>query len=124
MGKRTPDWPAYPSWSTARFFGFLRSALRAAFNKYPPKYECLNRAKQPYKGEDKRRKFVYICNECGGEFKNTQVQVDHITPAGSLKAFKDLPGFCERLFCGVDGLQLLCKSCHTKKTKEERRKSS
>lgn len=46
-----------------------------------------------------------------------EVQIDHIEPAGSLKGFDDLPGFVERLFCEVDGLQVLCKDgCHNKKT--------
>jgi 5-methylcytosine-specific restriction endonuclease McrA len=48
------------------------------------------------------------------------INVDHICPAGSLKSAQDLPGFVERLFCEIDNLQILCSSCHDKKTKEER----
>lgn len=49
-----------------------------------------------------------------------EVSVDHIEPIGTLKAFSDLPGFVERLFVGVDKLQVLCDTDHKAKTKEER----
>lgn len=105
----------------SKFFGFLRSGLRAGYNKYPPKWTVLHAAKRPYTGTDKRSKWEYLCAECGKYYKGTEVSVDHIVPAGSLNSFDDLAGFCERLFCSVDGLQVLCKSCHAKKTAEERK---
>lgn len=117
---RTPPFQNYPSWSTSKFFSFLRSSLRSAYNKWPPKWEVLKTAQRPYKGSDKRCKWEYQCAECGGWFKSTDISVDHITPAGSLNTFDDLPGFCQRLFCGVEGLQCLCKTCHNRKTQEER----
>jgi hypothetical protein len=36
-----------------------------------------------------------------------------------LNEFDDLPGFCERLFCEPDGLQVMCKPCHQCKTNAE-----
>lgn len=118
---RTPPWPPYPAWSSSRFFGFLRSSLRAAYSKYPCKYEVLAEASRPYVGPDRRRKKEYQCAECKGWFGSSEVNVDHRIPAGSLTSFEDLPGFCERLFCGKDGLQVLCtKGCHARKTLEER----
>lgn len=48
------------------------------------------------------------------------VQVDHIIPAGSLQSTDDLKGFVERLFCSIDGLQVLCKPCHDDKTQKEK----
>lgn len=41
-------------------------------------------------------------------------------PAGSLQSASDLPGFVERLFCEIDGLQVLCNNCHDLKTKQEK----
>jgi hypothetical protein len=38
-----------------------------------------------------------------------------------LKDYSDLPGFVERMFCEVEGFQLLCKGCHQTKTNEERK---
>jgi len=51
-----------------------------------------------------------------------EVAVDHIIPAGTLRCADDLPQFVERLFCEVDGLQVLCKTCHDKKTKKDKEK--
>ena len=118
---KTPPYPNYPAWSTSRFFSFLRSALRGAYNRYPPKFEVLKAARRDYKGQDKRTKWEFQCAECGEWFRASEVSVDHVIPAGSLNSFEDLPGFCVRLFCGQDGLQVLCtKGCHAKKTAMER----
>lgn len=116
----TPPYENYPAWSESRFFGFLRSALRSASARYPPKYECLNAATRPYVGPDKRRKKERQCAECKGWFATTQTQADHIVPAGSLKTWDDLVPFTQRLFCGVDGFQCLCSACHKTKTAAER----
>jgi len=70
----------------------------------------------------KRHKYEYQCAECEGWFMGKETQVDHIEPAGSLKKYDDLAGFCERLFCEEDGLQVLCSDCHKAKTKLERSK--
>lgn len=53
-------------------------------------------------------------------FKQKQVQVDHIIPAGSLKNAEDAAGFINRLFVGPDKLRILCIGCHKHITKEQR----
>lgn len=118
MGKKTPPFEEYTAWTEARFFSFLRSTLRQAWNKWPPKYEALKQASVPYKGTDKRRKKSFICAHCGNEFQQKEVQVDHIKECGSLKSFNDLPTFCSRLFVGTDKLQVLCHQCHKEKESE------
>jgi hypothetical protein len=117
---RTPPFENYPAWSTAKFWGFLRSGLRSTYNRWPPKWDVLNKAKRPYEGKDKRQKWEFQCGECAGWFKSTEVSVDHIVPAGSLNTFEDIAGFVERLFVGPEGLQCLCKACHDRKTLKER----
>lgn len=117
---RTPPFPNYPTWSSARFFGFLRSGLRATYNKYPPKFTVENRAKRKYDGPDKRIKWQYQCNECKDWFLKKDISVDHIIPAGSLRGWEDVQGFCERLFCSEDDLQVLCTVCHQRKTVEDK----
>lgn len=78
-------------------------------------------ARRAYKGPNKRQKFEYQCNACKNWFPEKKINVDHIQPAGSLNCAADLPGFVERLFCEVDGLQVMCEKCHNKKTANERK---
>lgn len=116
MAKKTPPFEPYPEWTEARFFQFLRSALRQAFTKWPPKHKKVEKAKA--KSSNKRYKWRYRCESCGKYYPKKEIEVDHKVEAGSLKQFSDLPGFAERLFCGEEGLQILCKTCHNNKSKE------
>lgn len=119
---RTPPYPNHPEWSTARFWGFIRSSLRSASNKYPPKYQAKNDAKRDYKGDNKRQKYEYQCSACKNWFPAKMVEVDHIIPAGRLSSYEDLPGFVERLFCAKEGLRVVCKPCHKEITNKEKQK--
>lgn len=136
MPRKTPPYPHFPEWTTAKFFAFIRSGLREKFNRYPAKYRALKlvetkrtvvdekghivRFKEGRKAGELKTVNVYKCASCSSLFKQSEVQVDHIKPAGSLKSFDDLPSFVERLFCGVEGLQVLCSLCHDIKTKQEK----
>ncbi len=120
MGRKSEPFPAYPDWTTAKFWAFLRSGLRAKWTRWPPKYEVLRKAKRPYVGENKRQKHEFQCAHCGLWHPQKNVTVDHMIPAGQLRSWEDLPGFAERLFCSADKLQVLCDVCHAVKTKEER----
>ena len=120
MGKKTPQWPDYPAWTTSRYWTFLRSGLRSLSRKWPPIYEALHKARRPYTGTNKRKKWEYQCKCCSNWFDAKSVAVDHRVPCGELKCYDDLPGFVERLFCGVDKLDVLCHDCHDAKTKYER----
>ena len=102
------------------FWSMIRSALRRRTMFWKPILKAKLLARRKYEGPNKRQKFEYQCNECKGWFKDSEIAVDHILPAGTLKAYPDLPGFVERLFCEVDGLQCLCNKCHDRKTNRER----
>lgn len=117
----TPPWPHYEAWTTSRFWSFIRSALRSAYNRYPPKFEVLRMARRDSKSSNKRLKYEFQCAECKKWFPQSEVSVDHIEPAGALNSFEDLAAFVEKLFVGVEGLQVLCKADHQVKTNEERR---
>ena len=108
------------TWSSARYFSFIRSLLRRGFMKYPVKFQVKNEASRPYKGSDKRRKKEYQCAVCSGWFADKEVAVDHIVPCGSLKTYEDLPKFVATLFCEKENLQIICNTCHQIKTNEER----
>ena len=99
MPKKTPPFPEYPSWTTSKFFSFIRSGLRAKWT---------------------RQKFEYLCAECGEYYPQKEVEVDHIISCGTLKTYDDIGPFVERLFVGKDKLRLLCKPCHKAITKKER----
>jgi len=102
------------------FWSFIRSALRQKSRFWKPILQCKLNSRRIYKGPNKRQKFEYLCKHCGKWFQEKKINVDHIRPAGSLNCAQDLPGFVERLFCEVDNLQVLCTTCHDKKTKLEK----
>lgn len=120
MAKRTPPHPAYPAWTTARYWQFIRAGLRAMYRRWPPRYHALAAARRSKKGGGKQ-KWEYRCAKCNKWYKQTEVQVDHVTPAGTLKDYTDLPTFVSKLFCSSEGLQVLCKPCHKSKTASEKR---
>ena len=99
-----------------RFFVWLRSALRSASRRYPPIYEALAAAKRPYTGNNPRQKVCYECASCGIMASTKEVAVDHRIDCGKLASWDDVQGFMERLFCGPDGLDVLCHECHDCKT--------
>ena len=107
--------------SESAFWGFIRSALRQKSRWWKPIGLCKQKSRRPYKGPNKRQKFEYQCNSCKQWFPEKKINVDHIVPAGSLNSAADLPGFVERLFCEIDNLQVLCESCHNKKTANEKK---
>jgi len=121
MPQKTPPFEDYPEWTQARFWSFIRSALRQAFTRWPPKYKALQAARSPVEGSG-RQKWQYECAECGDAFMQKEVEVDHIIPAGSLKGYTDLPGFVERLFVSEDKMQVVCKPCHKAKTQKDKTK--
>lgn len=103
----------------ASFWSFIGSALRKASRFWKPIQKAKMEARRPYEGPNKRQKFEYLCNHCNQYFKETDIEVDHIVPAGSLRKYEDLPGFVERLF-SEDGYQVLCDRCHAKKSTLDR----
>jgi 5-methylcytosine-specific restriction endonuclease McrA len=107
----------------AAFWGFIRSALRQKSRWWKPISQAKLKAKRAYKGPLKRQKFEYQCAKCLQWHPDKNINVDHIIPAGTLKCAADLPGFVERLFVEVHGLQVLCQVCHNKKTQDEKCKN-
>lgn len=110
-------------WTPARYHSFVKGALRQASMRWPPK----NQVKKDARVERGK----YLCNGCNqvvpasikvdGKRKNN-VHVDHIVPVvDPYKGFETWDKLIERLFCEKEGLQVLCSSCHSEITAEERR---
>lgn len=120
MAKRTPPFKNYPEWSQARFWSFIRSALRQAHVKYPPAQSLMKKDRKTVTG--KKHKFEHQCSICQEWKPQKEIEKDHIIEVGSLRSYEDLPGFVERLFCSEEGYRKVCKPCHKKLTAEQRKK--
>lgn len=118
MAKKTPVKPRVPrtrggeTLTEAQFWGMIRSAFRQRSMFWPPINKCKKNARRPYEGENKRRKWEYQCAKCKEWWAEKETVVHHIIPTGELKKYDDLPGFVERMFCEIEGFEVLCKNCH------------
>lgn len=84
---------------------------------HPAKKEALRHAKV-----FERNIFLgYLCKCCNHLFLFKEVQCDHIVPIGNATPQNedDFIVSLRKLNCEVDGLQILCKKCHSKKTKQD-----
>ena len=100
-------------WSEAQFNSFIRSTLRKASMRWPPKNEVLTKARVS--------RGFYLCNSCKKTVPTTvlqenkrvrNVEVNHKIPVSIPGDWDDWGGFIERLFCDSDGLEVVCKDCH------------
>ena len=91
----------------------IRAAIRKVWHWSYPKKLATARA-------TKKDGFAYCeAKDCPAKGKKVpKVYIDHIEAVGDVDA-----GFIKRLFCESKKLQALCKSCHTKKTNEERKEN-
>lgn len=108
-------------WSDAKFFSFVKSALRSASVRWPPRYTVLKDAfvGQRINPASGRLAKFYKCNSCRGEFTSTNIEVNHISPVIPLTGFDSWDQVIDRMFCEKDGLEAVCKPCHKKITKLE-----
>ena len=112
------------TWTTAKYFGTIRSCLRRAFRYYKPMQEALNRASRPYVGTNKLQKKEFQCNHCKQWFKRADVEIDHILELGELRKYEDIVPFIKKLTTeDPNDYQILCKNpCHLAKTHAARDK--
>lgn len=108
----------YPAWSLPKYQNFIRSAMRQAWRKWPPRYDALKLARRKYIGSNKKQKWEFQCAVCQHWFMGKNVCVDHIEPWGSLVGLSHEEAW-SRLLVSVTALQVLCRECHTRKTHTE-----
>lgn len=95
------------------YLAWIRSCLRSKSLRWKPRTDCLEAARRPYKGPNKRQKYEYQCAICKEWYKADDVVVDHYPEeAGSILCAEDIGPFAERLFCEVDNLRCLDVWCH------------
>tara|TARA_R110000803_G_scaffold208797_1_gene277773 strand:+ start:165 stop:746 length:582 start_codon:yes stop_codon:yes gene_type:complete len=130
MSEKLMPWEQLPDvWKTkAAYFAWLRGQMRKAWSRHPIKnaYTMSRRVRAPVgKKKDKLTGIHQVvwalpCDQCGGTFPQSGVEVDHILRAGSFKDWAD----CEKWLMGLmqinfASLQLLCKPCHKIKSYAE-----
>lgn len=110
-------------WTEAKKRSFIRGNLRRTSQRWPPIPNALKKARVA-RGE-------YLCAACkevvpatikdekGKRIKNAVV--DHIDPIIDPQiGWQGYESLIERMFVEEDKLQVLCYSCHKKKTDEEK----
>ena len=91
----------------------ITSALRQVWRWSPLPHAARQRAKL---GRNS-----YQCAHCNKIWGIKEIRVDHIDTVVPLNwEVDDWTVYVARLFCSVDGLQVLCIDCHAAKTKQER----
>lgn len=108
-------------WTTGRRNSFITSVIRRGFTRWPAKFQVLANAKQGKKVNESTGRLAehYECNVCKGSFAGKDVQVDHILPAVPTSGWVSWDDFIDKLYCDLSNLQVICRGCHSKKTKEE-----
>lgn len=109
------------NWTEGRIKSFITSTIRSGFRRWPPKYVVLANSYVNTKVNVKTKRFAkhYKCAKCKKAFPSKEVQVDHIKPVVSANGFTSWDDFIKNLFCSEENLQVLCKGCHSIKTKKE-----
>lgn len=108
-------------WTQARFNSFVKSALRSASVRWPPRYQVLSEAYVGTRTNPKtnRQAKHYKCAQCLYDFVGKDVQVNHKTPVVPLQGFDSWDGVVSRMFCEKSGLEVVCIPCHKDITKLE-----
>lgn len=111
----------YTPWRTqAEFYTYIRGGLRkSVWARHPVKIAYLNKHRfkapigKPTKSNPSGLVWACKCELCGETFRQTECEVDHLDPAGSLRTEDDLKLFITKLaFVDFDDLRILDKTCH------------
>lgn len=121
---------AYPEiWKTeAAFMSWVRGGLqRGLWVRHPVKLEYIKtrRFKGPLGRQTKSNPEGLVwcgtCENCGGMFRESQMQVDHIAGEAALREEGDIGTFAaQRILVLFEDLQWVCTECHAIKTYAER----
>lgn len=108
IGKQQKDKREKKPWSPNPY---LFAAFRRVFRWSPERRACLKVAE---------RNDGYECASCALIVDKKQTAVDHISAVvDPERGFSGWDDYAKRLFCGRSNLQVLCKVCHSAKSKAE-----
>lgn len=111
-------------WKTeAAFWAWIRGQLRRGWNRHPIKHLYIKQNR--YKAQGKRGKMIWHldCEQCRCPTPQTNIEIDHIIPAGSFTCKADIADFVERLYVVTfDTIRAVCRDCHEILTHQERHK--
>jgi len=103
----------------------IKGAIRRVFSRSALRIAVVNAAQIQHSDASRPRvKKWCLCAICKQPEAKSYVEVDHIEPVVKIdSSFEDmtLDEFVDRLWCDIKGLQVVCESCHDKKTAEEQK---
>lgn len=106
----------------------IRSSIRRVYSRSPDVIAAKNAVRREsvwYKKDGtpaKKPRVEYQCAICTDWHMGKDIQVDHRVPVIDPElGFQTWDIFVERVFCPVENLDVLCKTCHKAKTDEEKR---
>lgn len=100
--------------------GMILGAIRKAFSRSAWAAKARSKAQAETKGP--RGGKLYECAACGSLNNASGINVDHVRPVVPVgTAYTDYTWdvLAAKLWCEASNLQVLCKECHKKKSKEE-----
>lgn len=98
----------------------LRGEIRKQFAR-SESYKSFIKSNRIEVQEGNRLRVFYKCAICSGLNPIKEINVDHIKPIGRgvLSSLSDILKFIDLVYCSHDNLQIVCKPCHSHKTKIE-----
>lgn len=100
--------------------GMILGGIRTAFSR--SSWAAKQRALATAESKGPRGGKLYTCSACGSVSNISGINVDHVSPVVPIgKRYTDFTWdqLVARLWCDESNLQVLCKKCHKKKSKEE-----
>lgn len=104
--------------------GLIKGALRRVFGRSDLRRSVIEAAIVRGYSNPKRKavKFWVECTSCGEMEAKSNIQVDHVDPVIAINSSFDemtLDEVVDRLWCDIKNLAVVCKPCHTRKSKAE-----
>lgn len=122
MSKKATNFRTWMTWQLRRI-SYLWPPRQQAFRDAQVSWNDFKRRPgiSPAKITRRIRNF-YRCALCQKVFPRKLVSADHIMPVvNPKKGWQGWDEYIERLFCPVDGFQIICKDDHDEKTASERK---